>query len=68
MMVTVLIKSLNINSLNSADLKVSPGSKVECVAIYALEITGRIYNVCSKYLSKLEHREFLISPRMVLMN
>ena len=43
-MLTVLIKSLNINSLNSADLKASPGPKVECVATYALQITGRVYN------------------------
>lgn len=40
-MVTVLIKSLNINSLNSADSKAShrPMVQSKCVVIYELQIT-----------------------------
>lgn len=69
MMLTVLINFLNRNSLNSADLKARPWSKVKCVTMYALQITDRVHNFYSKYLSKLEeHSEFLISPRMVLVN
>lgn len=45
MMVTVLIKSPNINPLNSADLKANPHSKVEYIVIHELQITVRVHNI-----------------------